>query len=91
MDRIPGAANPRRRAAADARHRTVSGAVYANGVENSRQLAGQFEAVALAAGAEFLDAGRITPADGVDGMHLSVDAHRRLGLAIADKIRAILE
>jgi CubicO group peptidase (beta-lactamase class C family)/lysophospholipase L1-like esterase len=65
--------------------------VYANGVEHSRQLAMQFEAVALAAGAEFLDAGRITPADGVDGMHLSLDAHRRLGLAIADKIRAILE
>ena len=54
-------------------------------------LAGQYEAVALAAGAEFLDAGRITPADGVDGLHLSADAHRRLGLAIADKIRAILE
>ena len=65
--------------------------VYADGVEKSRQLAGLYETAALAAGAGFLDAGRITPADGVDGLHLSADAHRRLGLAIADKIRAILE
>jgi hypothetical protein len=65
--------------------------VYANGVEKSRRLAAPSEAVARAAGAEFLDAGRITPADGVDGMHLSAVAHRQLGLAIADKIRAILE
>ncbi len=65
--------------------------VFANGVEKSGQLAAHYEAVARAAGAEFLDAGRITPADGVDGMHLSAEAHRRLGLAIADKIRAILE
>jgi CubicO group peptidase (beta-lactamase class C family)/lysophospholipase L1-like esterase len=64
---------------------------FANGVEKSRQLAGVYAAVAQAAGAEFLDAGRITPADGVDGLHLSAEAHRRLGLAIAGKIRAILE
>ena len=34
---------------------------------------------------------RRLPADSADGMHLSADAHRRLGLTIADKIRAILE
>ena len=65
--------------------------VFADGIEKSRQLGAHYETVALAAGVEFLDAGRITPADGVDGLHLSADAHRRLGLAIADKIRAILE
>ncbi len=65
--------------------------VFANGIEKSRQLAVRYETVARTAGAEFLDAGHITPADGVDGMHLSAEAHRRLGLAIADKIRAILE
>jgi lysophospholipase L1-like esterase len=65
--------------------------VFANGIEKSAQLAGHYEAVARAAGVAYLDAGGITPADGVDGLHLSAEAHRRLGLAIADKIRAILE
>jgi lysophospholipase L1-like esterase len=64
---------------------------FENGIGKSAQLAARYEAVARAAGAEFLDAGRITAADGVDGLHLSADAHRRLGLAIAGKIRAVLE
>jgi len=65
--------------------------VFKNGIDKSRQLAAPYEAVARAAGAEFLDAGRIMPADGVDGLHLSAEAHRQLGRAIADKIRAIFE
>ncbi|HEU5468058.1 MAG TPA: serine hydrolase [Steroidobacteraceae bacterium] len=65
--------------------------VFANGVEKSRQLAARYETVARDAGAEFLDAGALTQADGVDGLHLSADAHRKIGLAIADRIRVILE
>jgi CubicO group peptidase (beta-lactamase class C family)/lysophospholipase L1-like esterase len=67
------------------------GAVFAGGIEKSRQLARHFETVADATGAEFLDAGTITSADGVDGLHLTEAAHRRLGLAIAGKIGQILE
>jgi lysophospholipase L1-like esterase len=65
--------------------------VFAGGVEKSRQLAAHYEDVARTAGAEFLDAGTITSADGVDGLHLSADAHRKIGLAVADRIRVILE
>ena len=65
--------------------------VFVDGVEKSKQLARQFAAVADATGAAFLDAGAFTSADGVDGLHLTEAAHRTLGLAIAGKIREILE
>ncbi len=66
-------------------------AILAGGIDKSRALASHLEAVAAATGAEFLDVGAITSADGVDGIHLSEAAHRKIGLAVADKIRAILE
>ena len=66
-------------------------AILAGGIDKSRALASHLEAVAAATGAEFLDVGSITSADGVDGIHLSEAAHRKIGLAVADKIRAILE
>ncbi len=66
-------------------------AILAGGIDKSRALAPHLEAVAAATGAGFLDVGSITSADGVDGIHLSEAAHRKIGLAVADKIRAILE
>ena len=66
-------------------------AILAGGIDKSRVLASHLEAVTAATGAEFLDVGSITRADGVDGIHLSEAAHRKIGLAVADKIRAILE
>lgn len=66
-------------------------AILVGGIDKSRALASHLEAVAAATGAEFLDVGAITNADGVDGIHLSEAAHRKIGLAVADKIRAILE
>jgi CubicO group peptidase (beta-lactamase class C family)/lysophospholipase L1-like esterase len=66
-------------------------AILAGGIEKSRALASHLEAVAAATGAGFLDVGSITSADGVDGIHLSEAAHRKVGLAVAHKIRAMLE
>jgi len=66
-------------------------AILAGGIDKSRALASHLEAVAAATGAAFLDVGAITSADGVDGIHLSEAAHAKIGLAVADKIRAILE
>jgi len=64
--------------------------VFAGGVAKSLVLAELYQQIAVASGAEFLDAGAVTHADGVDGLHLSADAHRALGLAVANKIREIL-
>ena len=38
-----------------------------------------------------LDAGRILRIDGVDGVHLTAEAHQRLGEAVAEKVRTLLE
>jgi CubicO group peptidase (beta-lactamase class C family)/lysophospholipase L1-like esterase len=64
--------------------------VFAGGVAKSQALSARYRQIAAAAGAEFLDAGAVTRTDGVDGLHLSADAHRALGLAIANKVREIL-
>jgi len=66
-------------------------AILAGGIDKSQALASHLEAVAAATGAAYLDVGAITSADGVDGIHLSEAAHRKIGLAVADKIRAILQ
>ena len=67
------------------------GEVFANGIEKSRELAARYAAIAKAEGVEFLDAGAITSADGIDGLHLSAEAHRRIGLAMAEKLKRLLE
>jgi lysophospholipase L1-like esterase len=64
--------------------------MFAGGAEKSRQLAPYYEAVAKVAGAEFLDLGGVTKTDGVDGLHFSAEGQRKIGLAVADKVRAIL-
>jgi lysophospholipase L1-like esterase len=54
-------------------------------------LAAHYEAVATGTGPAFLDVGTTTHADGIDGVHLSASAHRSIGVAVAAKIRALLE
>ncbi|HKX98539.1 MAG TPA: serine hydrolase [Steroidobacteraceae bacterium] len=66
-------------------------AAFSGGIEKSRQLADLYSNVATDAGVEFLDAGAVTATDGVDGLHLTAEAHRKLGQAIATKIRDILK
>jgi lysophospholipase L1-like esterase len=41
-------------------------------------------------GADFLDLGKLTATDGVDGIHLSANAHRAIGQGVADKVKTIL-
>jgi CubicO group peptidase (beta-lactamase class C family)/lysophospholipase L1-like esterase len=65
--------------------------VFAGGSAKSLELAERYAAAAKQAGAEFLDAGALTAADGVDGLHLSEAAHRKIGLAVASRVRAMLE
>jgi lysophospholipase L1-like esterase len=64
--------------------------MFAGGVEKSRLLPPLYAEVAKAAGVGFLDAGTVIATDGVDGLHLSVEMQRRLGLALADALRPLL-
>ena len=53
-------------------------------------MAALYEAAAKAAGVDFLDAGQFIQTDGCDGVHLSATMQRRLGEAVAGKLRAML-
>ena len=59
-------------------------------VEKSRHLAQHFQKIAEDTGVHFLNAGDVIESSPVDGIHLEVDAHRKFGMVVADKVRAIL-
>ncbi len=56
----------------------------------SAGLAEALARVAADAGCAFFDAGGVTPASRVDGVHLDADQHRLLGLALADRVAVLL-
>jgi lysophospholipase L1-like esterase len=64
---------------------------FAGGIEKSKALPPYYEAIAKAAGAEFLDVGKLTATDGVDGIHLTASAHKAIGTGVAEKVKAILK
>ena len=65
--------------------------LFAGGNAKSEQFPATFAPIAQAGGAEFLDLGKITPTDGVDGIHLSAEAHKKIGMAVADKVEAMMK
>lgn len=56
----------------------------------SQQLAKEYAAVAKKLDLEFIDAGLYAHPGTVDAIHLTPESHKKLGLALADKVRAIL-
>jgi len=65
--------------------------MFSGGVEKSAAFGHYFKQVATEQGCEFLDAGDVVSLDPVDGIHLTREDHHRLGEAIAEKVRAMLE
>jgi lysophospholipase L1-like esterase len=63
--------------------------VFEGGHAKNVQMAAMYESVAATTGAAFLDAGLHIETDGEDGVHFSEAMQRKLGLAVADKVRAI--
>jgi len=66
------------------------GPKFAGAAEKSVGLAAAFAAVAAELGCAFFDAGRVTPASRVDGIHLDADQHGVLGRALAEAVRPLL-
>lgn len=64
---------------------------WIGGNEKTKALPTYYEAIAKAGGAEFFDVGTLTGTDGVDGVHLSAEAHKAIGSGLADKVRAMLQ
>jgi lysophospholipase L1-like esterase len=65
--------------------------MFKGGLEKSRQLPELYEAVAKMGGAEFLNAGSVVSTDGVDGLHLTAESERKLGVAVAAKVKEMLK
>lgn len=55
----------------------------------SRAMATALDRVARIQGMQAFDGGSATPTSGPDRVHLDVDDHRRLGRALADRVRAL--
>lgn len=56
----------------------------------SRELAEQYRRVASFYGCHFLDAGSIVVCTDLDGVHLDLDEHRKLGQVVAGRVKEIL-
>jgi lysophospholipase L1-like esterase len=69
----------------------VFGKMFEGGLEKSQKLPELYEAVAKMGGADFLNAGSVVSTDGVDGLHLTAESEKKLGLAIAAKVKEILK
>ena len=63
---------------------------FSGGGEKSRRLPEHFQAVAQALGVEWLNAGEFVASAEDDGVHLTAEAHRVLGEAVARKVKEML-
>ncbi|MFO1047108.1 MAG: GDSL-type esterase/lipase family protein [Geminicoccaceae bacterium] len=64
--------------------------LFAGAHERGAGLAAAYAHVAAAARVAFFDAGSVVTSDGVDGVHLTGESQQKLGLAMADQVRAVL-
>ena len=86
----PGGAAPQVLLVAPHPMATVRGMMalfFAGGEETSKQLASNYEVIATSCGAHFLDAGKFVTASEADGVHLDAAGQRKLGAAVAEKIK----
>ncbi len=64
--------------------------MFAGAEEKSRGFARQYRRVAEKHGCELLDAGELVRASDLDGIHLEANEHRRLGEAVAARVKEML-
>lgn len=64
-------------------------AMFEGGAAKSAAFAAEYASAALHLGAAFFDAGSVIAVDPLDGIHYSAEAHRALGLALAQKVQTL--
>jgi lysophospholipase L1-like esterase len=64
--------------------------MFAGAEEKSKGFARQYRRVAEKYGCELLDAGELVRSSDLDGIHLEVDEHCKLGEAVATRVKEIL-
>jgi lysophospholipase L1-like esterase len=65
--------------------------IFAGGAEKSLELGQYYADIAGMSGCYFIDAGKIICSSPVDGIHLDPGEHFKLGQAVAEKVKEILE
>jgi lysophospholipase L1-like esterase len=64
--------------------------VFAGSGEISKRMGPRFRQYAAEAGCDFLDAGEVIVSSDLDGIHFEASQHRKLGEAVAAKIKAMI-
>jgi lysophospholipase L1-like esterase len=70
---------------------TPLGRLFSAGEQPSRAFGAAFATEAARTGIPFVDAGALVRTDGVDGIHLTAEAHARLGRALVAPVTAVLD
>ncbi len=65
--------------------------MFAGSLEKSKRFAQHYRRVAEEYGCHFLDTGQVILSSPLDGIHFELEEHRKLGLAVAEKVKEILE
>jgi lysophospholipase L1-like esterase len=65
--------------------------MFADSLEKSKRFAHHYRRVAEEYGCHFLDTGQMIVSSPLDGIHFEIEEHRKLGLAVAEKVKEILE
>ncbi|MGQ9500504.1 MAG: SGNH/GDSL hydrolase family protein [Anaerolineae bacterium] len=64
--------------------------MFEGAAEKSRRLAQHYQVIAAQYGCAFLDAGAVIVSSDVDGIHFDPPEHRKLGLAVAQRVKELL-
>lgn len=64
--------------------------LFAGAREKTQKLPPIYAAITKAAGEYFFDAGSVISSDGIDGVHFTAATNKKLGNAVAEKVRQIL-
>jgi lysophospholipase L1-like esterase len=65
--------------------------MFKGGLEKTKELSKLYEGIARLGGADFLDAGTVITTDGADGLHLTAEAEKKLGTAVAAKVKEMMK
>jgi hypothetical protein len=67
------------------------GEIFEGAVAKSKRFAEHYQRVAQEYGCEFLDTSQFIVSSDIDGIHLELSEHQKLGQAVAAKVKDILE
>ena len=70
---------------------TIFDRTFAGAIDKSRRMADHYRRIAGELACHFFDAGEVIVSSGVDGIHFDRDQHHKLGLALAGRVRDLLQ